>query len=92
MADTYPSSIVVGTDISPIQPLWIPPNCSFHIEDAQLDWTYASASFDFVHIRAMHGSIGDWPKLYRQAHDALVPGGLVDFLNSPSTYIAMHLK
>jgi SAM-dependent methyltransferase len=78
IADEYPSSTIIGTDISPIQPLWVPPNCSFHIEDAQLDWTYAHASFDFVHIRAMYGSISDWPKLYRQAYDALMPHGWIE--------------
>ncbi len=78
MADTYPSTVIIGSDISPIQPAWVPPNCFFHIEDAQLEWTYAPASFDFVHIRAMYGSISDWRNLYRQAHDALVPGGWVE--------------
>ncbi|EQK98866.1 hypothetical protein OCS_05417 [Ophiocordyceps sinensis CO18] len=37
MADAYPSAEIFGTDISPIQPTWVPPNCVFHIEDAQLD-------------------------------------------------------
>ncbi|KAG7284541.1 hypothetical protein NEMBOFW57_010917 [Staphylotrichum longicolle] len=75
MADAYPAAHVIGTDISPIQPLWVPPNCEFHIDDAQLEWTYPPASFDFVHIRALYGSIGDWGKLYAQAYKALQPGG-----------------
>ncbi len=60
MADTYPSAEVIGTDISPIQPLWVPSNCKFHIDDAQLEWTYTPGTFDFVHIRALYGSISDW--------------------------------
>lgn len=80
MADAYPSAEVIGTDLSPIQPGWVPPNCKFYIDDAQLDWTFPPASFDFVHIRALYGSIGDWTELYRQAYKALVPGGwLEDF-------------
>jgi len=78
MADTYPSAQVLGTDISPIQPSWVPPDCKFRIEDAQLEWTDAPETFDFVHIRALYGSIGDWAELYRQAHRALVPGGWVE--------------
>ncbi|POR39313.1 Uncharacterized protein TPAR_00479 [Tolypocladium paradoxum] len=78
MADAYPSAEVIGTDISPIQPTWVPPNCIFHIEDAQLEWTYPAATFDFVHIRALYGSIGDWLELYRQAYRALVPGGWIE--------------
>ncbi|KAH6853078.1 putative SAM dependent methyltransferase [Chaetomium sp. MPI-CAGE-AT-0009] len=80
MADTYPAARVIGTDISPIQPAWVPPNCEFHIDDAQLEWTYAPASFDFVHIRALYGSVGDWGRLYAQAYKALRPGGWLEDL------------
>ncbi|KAF4460802.1 UMTA [Fusarium albosuccineum] len=75
MADLFPSAHVVGTDISPTQPSWVPPNVSFQIDDAQLDWTFEPESFDFIHIRALHGAINDWPKLYSQAYKFLKPGG-----------------
>ncbi|UNI20894.1 hypothetical protein JDV02_006943 [Purpureocillium takamizusanense] len=75
MADAYPSAEIIGTDISPIQPTWVPPNCIFHIEDAQLEWTYNPESFDFVHVRTLYGSISDWAEFYRQAFRALEPGG-----------------
>lgn len=78
MADSYPAASIIGTDISPIQPTWVPPNCNFYIEDAQLDWTFEHASFDFVHIRALYGSINDWGRLYGQVYDALVPGGWIE--------------
>ncbi|KAF5636839.1 hypothetical protein F52700_4968 [Fusarium sp. NRRL 52700] len=51
MADEYPSAEVVGTDISAVQPSLVPPNCSFQIDDAQLDWTFKPGEFDFIHIR-----------------------------------------
>lgn len=75
MADEYPSAEIIGTDISPVQPSWTPPNCSFQIDDAQLDWTFKKDHFDFVHIRNLYGGIKDWPRLYRQAFDHLKPGG-----------------
>ncbi|KAK4074666.1 hypothetical protein Purlil1_12885 [Purpureocillium lilacinum] len=78
MADAYPSAQITGTDISPIQPTWVPPNCISQIEDAQLEWTYRPESFDFVHMRALYGSISDWAELYRQAYRALAPGGWVE--------------
>lgn len=78
MADVYPSASIIGTDISPIQPNWVPPNCNFYIEDAQQDWTFERDSFDFVHIRALYGSISDWGRLYEQAYEALVPGGWIE--------------
>ena len=56
----------------------MPPNCKFHIDDAQLEWTYRDAEFDFVHIRALYGSIADWPALYREAFRTLRPGGYLE--------------
>ncbi|RYP67149.1 hypothetical protein DL769_005827 [Monosporascus sp. CRB-8-3] len=75
VADEYPSAEVIGIDISPTQPTWVPPNLRFEIEDAQLDWTFKPESFDFIHIRYMYGAIDDWPKLYRQIYRFLKPGG-----------------
>lgn len=80
MADDYPAAVVIGTDISPIQPSWVPPNCSFQLEDAQLEWTFAPANFAFVHLRALNGCIRDWPALYGQAHNVLKPGGWIEHL------------
>ena len=60
MADQYPSATVIGTDLSPIQPEWVPPNCHFEIDDVSLDWTFPSNHFDFIHIRELFGCIPDW--------------------------------
>ncbi|KAJ4219836.1 hypothetical protein NW757_014539 [Fusarium falciforme] len=75
IADMFPSAEVIGTDISPIQPSWVPPNLKFQIDDAQLDWTFEPESFDFIHVRYMVGAFDDYPKLYRQMFKALKPGG-----------------
>lgn len=75
MADEYPSAEVIGVDISPIQPSWVPPNLKFQIDDVQLDWTFDEDTFDFIHVRYMHGAIDDWGKLYRQMFHCLKPGG-----------------
>lgn len=32
-ADEFPNAEVMGTDVFPIQPSWIPPNVKFEIED-----------------------------------------------------------
>ncbi|KAF7542389.1 hypothetical protein G7Z17_g11621 [Cylindrodendrum hubeiense] len=75
MADEFPSAKVIGTDLSPTQPSWVPPNLEFQIDDAQLDWTFEPESFDFIHIRYLQGSIDDWEKLYGQLYKFLKPGG-----------------
>jgi tRNA G46 methylase TrmB len=38
MADTYPDCQVIGTDLSPIQPQWVPPNLKFEIDDFEREW------------------------------------------------------
>ncbi|KAK5657475.1 hypothetical protein OQA88_3047 [Cercophora sp. LCS_1] len=81
-ADQHPSAEVIGTDLSPIQPSWTPPNCKFELDDASLDWTYADNSFDFIHIRYLLGSIPDWQKLYQQAFRCLKPGGWIEHTDS----------
>ncbi|KAK1831172.1 secondary metabolism regulator LAE1 [Podospora conica] len=81
-ADQYPSAEVIGTDLSPIQPAWTPPNCKFELDDASLDWTYAENQFDFIHIRYLLGSIPDWPRLYQQAFRCLKPGGWIEHTDS----------
>jgi len=75
MADEFPEAEVIGTDISAVQPSWLPANCSFQIDDAQLDWTFKDNTFDFIHARNLFGGIDDWQKLYKQAFAALKPGG-----------------
>ncbi len=75
VADKFPSAEVIGTDISPTQPTWVPANLHFQIDDAESDWTFEPESFDFIHIRYMHAAIGDWDKFYNQVYQFLRPGG-----------------
>ncbi|KAF5599123.1 methyltransferase [Fusarium pseudocircinatum] len=77
-ADQFPSAKVVGTDISPIQPSWVPPNLEFHIDDCTQPWTFAPDSIDFVHMRYLFGSIKDWSALFKEAFRACRPGGWVE--------------
>ncbi|KAK0751952.1 S-adenosyl-L-methionine-dependent methyltransferase [Schizothecium vesticola] len=77
-ADQYPSAAVIGTDLSPIQPNWVPPNVSFQIDDCTRSWTFPENTFDFIHIRWLFGSIVDWDELFREAYRALKPGGWIE--------------
>ncbi|UPK99691.1 hypothetical protein LCI18_010626 [Fusarium solani-melongenae] len=76
--DEFPEADVVGTDISPIQPTWVPPNVKFEIEDFTLDWTFPDDSFDFVHMRFLYGSVPDWYQLYERAYRVTKPGGWIE--------------
>ncbi|KAK4184084.1 Demethylmenaquinone methyltransferase [Podospora australis] len=82
-ADTYPAANVIATDVSPVQPNWVPPNLSFEIDDANQEWTFKDNTFDYIHLRAMFGSIADWGAFYREAFRCCKPGGyLEDHSNS----------
>ncbi|TXB96058.1 hypothetical protein FocTR4_00016179 [Fusarium oxysporum f. sp. cubense] len=77
-ADEFPNAKVVGTDISPIQPGWLPPNLEFQIDDCTQEWTFKENSLDYVHMRFLVGSIVDWPGLFKQAYKCLKPGGYIE--------------
>jgi len=76
-ADAYPSAEVIGVDLSPIQPQWLPPNLQFNVDDAEAEWIYPQP-FDFIKMRAMGGAIADWPRLLQQAYLYTKPGGWVE--------------
>ncbi|KAF8468197.1 S-adenosyl-L-methionine-dependent methyltransferase [Kalaharituber pfeilii] len=79
MADKFPNAEVIGNDLSPIQPTWVPPNCRFEIDDIEQEWTHQKASFDYIHARYLFGSIENWPALIDQIKIHLTPGGYVEF-------------
>ncbi|KAI0538717.1 S-adenosyl-L-methionine-dependent methyltransferase [Xylaria digitata] len=77
-ADQYPHAEVIGVDISPSQPQWIPPNLKFEIDDITLPWTYEPNSFDYIHMRWLIGAIPNWYTLFREAFQTLKPGGIFE--------------
>ncbi|KAK3171323.1 hypothetical protein OEA41_003407 [Lepraria neglecta] len=78
MGDEYPDAQIIGTDLAPTQPTWVPANVKFEIDDAEEPWTFQH-KFDYVHVRYLTAAIVDWPKLVRQAYDATEPGGWAEF-------------
>lgn len=77
-ANEHPEADVLGTDLSPIQPEYVPPNCRFEVDDAEDEWVF-HAPFDYIHSRYMSGSFGDFPALFRACYQNLRPGGWVEF-------------
>ncbi|KAF1995050.1 S-adenosyl-L-methionine-dependent methyltransferase [Amniculicola lignicola CBS 123094] len=76
-ADEHPSAAVIGTDLSPIQPTEVPPNCSFLIDDIEQEWIFHN-KFDFIHTRAMVAAIKNWDAFFKQAYTNLAPGGFIE--------------
>ncbi|KAF5021877.1 hypothetical protein F66182_6068 [Fusarium sp. NRRL 66182] len=76
-ADEYPQSEVIGIDLSPIQPDFIPPNVRFIIDDIDEEWGY-SEPFDYIHSRMMMFSIKDWEEYIGKIFENLRPGGYIE--------------
>ncbi|KAJ4002759.1 hypothetical protein NW766_012689 [Fusarium irregulare] len=84
-ADKFPNASIIGTDLAPIQPGWVPPNLEFQIDDCTQEWTMAPSSLDYVHMRWLVGSIADWTALFKEAYKSLKPGGWVESYEPSST-------
>ncbi|KAK7724548.1 hypothetical protein SLS57_004303 [Botryosphaeria dothidea] len=77
-ATAYATAHVTGTDLSPIQPSNVPPNCAFVVDDATEAWTFGARRFDFVHTRMLGMAVRDWPAFFASAHAALKPGAWLE--------------
>jgi len=87
MGDQYPSAKVIGTDLSPIQPSWVPPNVIFEVDDAASDWTFPESHFDFIHARTLGGGIRDWPTLLARCFKHVKPGGKIEITEGRAVYL-----
>jgi SAM-dependent methyltransferase len=76
-ADEHPSARVIGTDLSPIQPQQVPPNCEFLIDDCEQEWIFHNR-FDYIHTRAMVAAVKNWSRFFEQAYANLKPGGYLE--------------
>ncbi|KAI8962604.1 S-adenosyl-L-methionine-dependent methyltransferase [Daldinia sp. FL1419] len=76
-AEQYPHAQVIGTDLSPMQSNWVPPNVRFELEDCTQPWSWDEGSFDFVHLRYLFGAIPNWNEFLAQAYRTTKPGGWV---------------
>lgn len=90
--DQYPTAQVIGTDISPIQPTWVPPNVKFEIDDCVLEWSWPENHFDLIHLRSLYGSIPDWGALYKKAFRHLKPGGWMQDIEMEVRIQSDHYK
>ena len=77
-ATKFPAAEVLGTDLSPIQPDYVPPNCRFEVDDAEDDWIF-SKTFDYIHLRLMFHVFNDHQKVIRSAFEFMRPGGFMEW-------------
>jgi len=84
--DLHPESIVIGIDISPIQPAFVPPNVQFEIADVEHPWTF-TYKFDFIFSRMMTGAVTSWRRFVEQSYENMTPGGSLEIQD-----ISFHLR
>ncbi|KAF4830126.1 Secondary metabolism regulator LAE1 [Colletotrichum tropicale] len=78
VADAFPAAEILGIDLSPMQPTWIPPNVKFLVDDAEDDWL-SGDDFDFVHLRYMISFLKNIDKFIGQAYNHMKPGAWIEF-------------
>ncbi|KAF2752173.1 S-adenosyl-L-methionine-dependent methyltransferase [Sporormia fimetaria CBS 119925] len=77
MGNKFPHAEITGTDLSPIQPEWVPNNVKFVIDDAnEEDWMIDPQ--DFIHTRVMLGCFEDFRVIIAKAFRHLKPGGWME--------------
>ncbi|KAF4946372.1 hypothetical protein FSARC_14208 [Fusarium sarcochroum] len=77
-ADKYPHAYVIGIDISPIMPEYVPINLECQIGDCNKEWSFPESFYDYTHGRDLSGSF-DWRELTGNVFKSLKPGGLAEF-------------
>ena len=77
-AEEHPEAEVMGVDLSPVQPAFVPGNCQFVVDDIEYDWAYEK-TFDYIHGRFLSMGIRDWSRVFRQSFQFVKPGGWVEY-------------
>lgn len=77
---------MIGTDITPIQPSWVPANVKFEIDDCNGEWSWPDNTFDFIHNRMLFGIVEDWDAFFRQIYRVCKPGGWTESLIANSSF------
>jgi len=90
-AAQHSGTTVIGVDMTPVQPEWVPPNCHFEIDDLRETWTW-SKPFDLIHARGLSGSFGldEFRQLVRQAYEYVALSRSLHRLTAPR-YIYIYI-
>ncbi|KAK8031344.1 S-adenosyl-L-methionine-dependent methyltransferase [Apiospora arundinis] len=86
-AEQFPTSTIIGTDLSPIQPTHIPPNCTFIVEDSEEEWLFR---YDPSHLPA--AATGEPQQLQQQGEEREGVGKEKATPNLGLTFDYIHLR
>ncbi|KAG8906519.1 hypothetical protein FRB99_006739 [Tulasnella sp. 403] len=76
MGRKYPHADIIGIDLVPplVDVKFIPENCRFEIDDANLSMIHYASTFDFVHMRAADSGIHDFESFLYNVAQVLKSG------------------
>jgi SAM-dependent methyltransferase len=73
--NVLPKAKITGIDLSPVQPIDIPENVLFEVQDAsESDWIRPFGSLDYVHVRFMAGALESYEDFIQNTRRYLRPG------------------
>lgn len=73
VGDLYPGASILGIDLSPIQPEWVPPSVKFMVDDVESPWLRPLNHFDYIHARHTVMAIKNWPQLMGRVYEYVFP-------------------
>ncbi|KAL2170479.1 hypothetical protein VTG60DRAFT_4859 [Thermothelomyces hinnuleus] len=77
IGERFPDARVRGIDVSPTQPIWVPSNVDFLVDDCE-EGEWLDRDVDFVHLRFMTIVLRDAPRVLSNAFQSLKPGGWIE--------------
>lgn len=82
VAEKFPSSEVYGVDLAPVQDVYIPENCTFHLENVLSGCLFHDEKFDLIQSRCIAPGIPDrrWQDYIKELWRMTKPGGWIQVI------------
>lgn len=82
VAEEYTSSYVFGVDLAPIQDVYVPENCTFHLENVLNGSIFPDEKFDLIQSRCLAPGIPDrrWGDYVKEIWRLTKPRGWIQLI------------
>jgi hypothetical protein len=90
-AEQFPSAVIKGTDLSALQPYYVPPNCHFQVDGAEDTWVY-SHKFDYIHGRMLVTCFQFHLAVFKLAFVFLRPRGYIGLQDASLPFLGAEEK
>jgi ubiquinone/menaquinone biosynthesis C-methylase UbiE len=82
VAEEHPNCQIYGIDLSPVQPVYVPDNCDFWLENVLGGSCFHDEKFDLIQSRTMYDGIPDsrWGSYVAEMWRMTKPGGWIQLI------------